>query len=257
MKTEKDNRKKNRLKEESTSDQYIWYACYGSNINEKRFLRYISRCKDTTLPLESRPFEFKHPLFFAGISKTWNNKGKAFLDDTLPGHTYGKIYKITREQFKEVKRMEGADYRKEIQLTKIDNLPVYTMTCMKKPENTVPDLAYFSTILSGLKETYPGYSEYKLGGALVDCIVSEEEINILSVLRNAEHGVTNQQIIHQTGMPQTKITPNIKHMISLKLIKQDIRSLEYHLDEPDAVFFTLRKERELIDEMRRLKKFPL
>ena len=235
-------------------ENYIWYACYGSNINEDRFLKYIARCRDTALPLEARPYEFNHPLFFGGISKTWNNKGKAFLDDTIPGHTYGKIYKITREQFKDVKRMEGEDYRKEIELAQIENLPVYTMTCKKKPKSTVPDLAYFSTIFTGLKETYQGYSEYQLGESLVDSIVSEDEIILLSVLRNAEHGVKNKEITAQTGMSQKKITPCLKHMIALKLIKQDIRSLEYSIDEPDAVFFTLRKERELIDEMRRLKK---
>lgn len=38
----------------------------------------------------------------------------------------------------------------------------------------------------------------------------------------------------------------------MKLIKQDTRSLAYAFDDLEAVFFTLKKERNLIDEMLRL-----
>ena len=65
--------------------KYIWYACYGSNINRSRFMDYIEGCTDTTPPVEDRPFEFDHPVFFAGKSLRWGGKGKAFLDGVLSG----------------------------------------------------------------------------------------------------------------------------------------------------------------------------
>ena len=76
---------------------YVWYACYGSNINRERFMRYINRCSDTTPPVEDRPYEFKHPVFFAGHSSIWENKGTAFLDVWSEGDALGRIYKITEE----------------------------------------------------------------------------------------------------------------------------------------------------------------
>lgn len=35
---------------------YVWYACYGSNISKMRFMDYINRCRDTTPPVEDRPY---------------------------------------------------------------------------------------------------------------------------------------------------------------------------------------------------------
>ena len=63
-------------------NQYVWYACYGSNINYDRFMYYINGdingkfsefngCKDKSLPLEVKQYIFKHPVYFAGISKRW------------------------------------------------------------------------------------------------------------------------------------------------------------------------------------------
>ena len=51
-----------------------------------------------------------HPMLFAGTSSVWGGKGKAFLDDTTEGHSYGRVYEIISEQYAEVKRNEGGDY---------------------------------------------------------------------------------------------------------------------------------------------------
>ena len=86
---------------------YVWYACYGSNINRERFMRYINNCTDRTEPVEDRPYEFAHPVFFAGASSIWGGKGKVFLDDTADGHAFGRIYKITDEQYSDAKENHG------------------------------------------------------------------------------------------------------------------------------------------------------
>ena len=48
---------------------YVWYACYGSNINRERFMRYINWCSDTTPPMEDRPWEAEDGLTNGAISE--------------------------------------------------------------------------------------------------------------------------------------------------------------------------------------------
>ena len=154
--------------------EYIWYACYGSNISKRRFMRYIDRCTDKTPPAEDRPFEFPHSIYFAKSSAIWNNGAIAFLDDLTPGHSYGRIYKITNEQFQQVQKMEGSMYTKCLQFPAIDGLPVYSFTDIESKaevETGIPSKEYFDEILLGLKECYAGmYSDEKLEEYLNFCM---------------------------------------------------------------------------------------
>ena len=76
-------------------------------------------------------------MFFAGTSLTWDGKGKAFLDDNAQGHAFGRIYKITDEQYREIKANEGSDYTKKVELGSLEDIPVVTFTCRHKPERSV------------------------------------------------------------------------------------------------------------------------
>lgn len=67
---------------------YVWYACYGSNISSARFMRYINSCTDKTPPVEARAYEFPHNIYFAAESKTWKGKAVAFLDDSEKGFAF-------------------------------------------------------------------------------------------------------------------------------------------------------------------------
>ena len=173
--------------------EYVWYASYGSNILEERFICYIegSRykhnsksefgCLNKDLPRDSRAFTFNRGLTFAFNSSRWNDGGVAFLDkyknDTI---SYGKIYKITKEQFTHVYMQENGlnplkdeltiDFDKlnsnESLLAKdswyglillvdeIDGLPVYTFT---NPNNlsklNCPSIEYLQTIITGIKSS--------------------------------------------------------------------------------------------------------
>ncbi|MDR1611166.1 MAG: gamma-glutamylcyclotransferase, partial [Planctomycetota bacterium] len=109
-------------------EELLWYASYGSNMLRERFLCYIKGgkfrgrgedkggCRDTSLPLEDRPLLIPRQLYFARNSSTWGGRGVAFLDKDRPGLTLGRMYKITREQFGEVKSQEGDWYRYELAL---------------------------------------------------------------------------------------------------------------------------------------------
>ena len=142
-------------REAKQNEGQMWYACYGSNINIERFMKYIETCDDKTPPIEYEKYEFKYDIYFAGTSRKWDEKAVAFLDDTKPGHAYGKIYKISSSQFEQIKSLEGESYKKEMCLGEFENLPVYTFTSPEKRNDSgIPSDEYFDTILKGLKDLY-------------------------------------------------------------------------------------------------------
>ncbi|SMG21829.1 hypothetical protein SAMN05661096_01235 [Marivirga sericea] len=115
---------------------YIWYASYGSNISEERFLCYIQGgkpegatrtylgCNDTTLPLDQKPIQIPHEMYFAKSASAWNGGGVCFInpdrDDKVK--TFGNMYLITREQFLEVVQQENAtDETIKIDFEKVRN----------------------------------------------------------------------------------------------------------------------------------------
>ena len=233
---------------------YVWYACYGSNINWERFMRYINNCTDRTEPAEDRPYEFAHPVFFAGTSSIWEGKGKAFLDDTADGHAFGRIYKITDEQYREVKVYEGRDYTKKVELGMLEGIPVVTFTCRQKPEpeRAVPSAEYLEVILSGLRETYPDIRESALAADLVHGIFNDHEIRILDCMRRSEHGLKIRSIAEITGLELIRVNECITSLVRMKVIRQDRRSLRYEETDDRAVFYTEENDRYVIDKIRGL-----
>lgn len=98
------------------NDKYVWYACYGSNLNKHRFLCYIQGgvchyngriyegCDDKSEPIEDKPITIPHKLYFANSSGSWNGSGVAFINPQRDPHanTRGRMYLITEDQFAEV-----------------------------------------------------------------------------------------------------------------------------------------------------------
>ncbi len=172
----------------------IWYACYGSNIRERRFLCYINGgtppgavknfvgCSDKSQPKDSRKISIKHEMYFAKESVTWNGGGICFLkeEEDPEVETLGRTYLITAGQFTDLVKqeliaeeevkidfdelmrngsyscMEGGRYGELLYLGKIDGKPVVTFTSKEflKTEINSPNPAYLSTIISGLLEIY-------------------------------------------------------------------------------------------------------
>lgn len=159
--------KKENLRNYSDED-YVWYACYGSNINYDRFMYYINGdisgkysskngCTNKTRPIEERKFIFECPIYFAGKSKRWGG-GMAFLDYESSGNAYGKIYKITMQQFKEVLAQEQKCklYNAILLVDYIDDLPVFTFTSEKKLNSILnqPSDFYKQVIKEGILNLY-------------------------------------------------------------------------------------------------------
>jgi len=140
----------------------VWYACYGSNLSQERFMQYVNDCNDKTEPKESRPFEIHHQLYFANSSPQWEDQGVAFLNPRMNEHivTLGRVYLMTREQFDEIKFMECGSsetgwYRHEMNLGSLEGIPVRSFTSPNVLEPNPPSDKYLNVIRIGLMETMP------------------------------------------------------------------------------------------------------
>lgn len=170
---------------------YVWYAGYGSNLSQQRFLCYIKGgkplfgmkenkgCSDKSLPIDNKPFIIPYSLYFAlpnGRTQTenWSKGGVAFVS---PGQdnakTLCRMWKITGEQYEEVKEQEGASwYDKPIDLGEDNGIPIYTITNKALLSNILlPSGNYLKTIALGLKETY-GYND----NAIADYLIKKKGI---------------------------------------------------------------------------------
>ncbi len=108
----------------SNTNQYVWYACYGSNLSAERFGIYITGgsirvdghtvtekgSRDRHVPAASEVGRIPYRLVFDGHFEKWENKSAAFLDLTHKEYnlqTICRMYKITREQFTDVVAQEN------------------------------------------------------------------------------------------------------------------------------------------------------
>ncbi|MBV7505452.1 hypothetical protein KW850_09315 [Bacillus sp. sid0103] len=184
----------------SESNQYVWYASYGSNLNKDRFLCYIkggspagstrveTGCKDSSLPIAESSFTINYPLYFAKEAAGWQSQGVAFIGlnhekDTV---TYSKKYLITIEQFLDVVQQENSGeffkidlnevkktgskifrdsswYGNIIYLGEYNGYPIFTFTApwnRAEVEITKPSHYYLATIIKGLKTLYTNEEIY-------------------------------------------------------------------------------------------------
>ena len=171
-------------------EDYIWYASYGSNISEERFMCYIrggkpegatrtyEGCNDKTPPVDQMPINIPHELYFAKEAKVWNGGGVCFINPERDEqvNTLGNMYLITRAQFLEVVQQENFTTEPiEIDFEKVRNReslvvrknswygnllylgeeggsPIFTFTNQSflKDEENPPNEHYLKTIMSGL-----------------------------------------------------------------------------------------------------------
>lgn len=170
---------------------YIWYASYGSNLMEERFLCYIKGGKplgsqlfekgarNKSDPLKSTMFTLSHRLYFAKDKSKWGRGGVAFIENEPNVHvtTYSKAYLITTEQFTDIVAQENGlsslhiDYHsfykkgfldivdgwygRLLSIGEIDNIPVATFTSpedLDLSQRYPPAQPYVAVILNGLQE---------------------------------------------------------------------------------------------------------
>ena len=153
----------------------VWYLGYGSNLHEQRFLCYITGgtprfgsrenkgCTEKALPTENKSMIIPYKLYFAlpgsnTNTKNWGTGGVAFIDPNQKEDmkTLGRIWKLTKQQYQEVRSQEGGSwYNKEILLGHDCGVPIYTITNSAVLPNVLcPSDAYIKTIILGLRETF-------------------------------------------------------------------------------------------------------
>ena len=172
--------------------QRVWYAAYGSNLLEARFLRYLEGgsfpgstrghhgARDSTPPAGWRLLQVDRQLCFGHESTRWGGGGVAFLDPAAAsGQAWVRCWDVTAEQFADVAAQEngmqpgdldvdmaaieaggtveltGRWYGAAVLLGRVDDRPVVTFTSPSPPIATVPHETYLSVVGRGLLETLP------------------------------------------------------------------------------------------------------
>ena len=174
---------------------HLWYVSYGSNLFADRFHCYLTGgrapgarwtnpgARDPSLPTGDRRIgavifpvahELDHALVFGGPSHTWHG-GPAFLDLVTPGHSVGRGWRITHEQFEDLVAQEnkldpgtvtisallieeggvvlpGTRYGRLVPLPPIDGEPAVTFTYIDRPHERAPDPTYLELLQAGLEE---------------------------------------------------------------------------------------------------------
>lgn len=117
----------------SRPDEPIWYAAYGSNIEQSRFGFYLEGgthpitgrvtpgCRDRRPPDRDQGIVLDHPVVFARHSRGWEG-GIAFLDDARAGRTFGRAWRITLEQLLDVVAQENGNEPGTLPLGRLDGL---------------------------------------------------------------------------------------------------------------------------------------
>lgn len=157
------------------SSSHVWYAAYGSNLSEQRFLTYIfggkpefgkkvqKGCTDKTPPSGDDVLRVPYALYFGLPSrrtetKNWGRGGVAFLtverSPVQQPMVLCRIWKITREQYDEVRVQEGQKwYNHEMELGEKDGIPLVTLTTKRSDIKIQrPSADYLMTIALGLRE---------------------------------------------------------------------------------------------------------
>jgi len=172
----------------------IWYACYGSNMDYERFIKYIQGGRlivnnktkeykpcptDVKPPEQSEPYTIDRRLFFAKESNTWNQHGVAFISNkrNKKSKTFAKLYLISEDQFLHLFAQENGrlnariDFEQLFQNEYLDfdysfynrilviekdhkGFPVLTFTNKSKLLPNKPFVEYASLIINSLISTH-------------------------------------------------------------------------------------------------------
>ncbi|MDP7066691.1 MAG: hypothetical protein QF637_03625 [Acidimicrobiales bacterium] len=179
----------------STTSDRVWYGAYGSNLLEKRFLRYLEGgsylpghtehvgARDSQEPGQMSPLVHgPWSLSFGLSSKRWGG-GVAFLEPRLDEGACVRCWDITQEQFMDVAAQENGFqpgevnidideiihqgelsigdtwYSRIIYLGEYRGQPLLTFTSPTPPDPTPPGEPYLSAILNGFMEASPSQKE--------------------------------------------------------------------------------------------------
>jgi hypothetical protein len=191
--------------------EHIWYASYGSNLWEERFLCYIRGgqpkgaaksypgCTDKTLPIDNEEIYICSEMYFAKSSCNWENGGVAFIktDFDQQQQTLGRMYLITKGQFIDVVKQE-TDFKGDLTIdfdraisdgslvfrpdSWYGNIiflgnqhgdPIFTFTSQDNISPTKKPIdKYLMTIIRGILETYKHLNTDEI----VDYLISKQGV---------------------------------------------------------------------------------
>lgn len=190
-----------------SSDDLLWYAGYGSNLDPARFDCYLMGgappgatrgypgTRDAVAARETRALTVPGRVTFAWESPTWHGGGVAFFDAQAPGPLDGEspvsAYLITRRQFSDVLEQEmwrdpGIDhdltavwgegrhavgpghYETVVMLGEMGGHPVLTFTAAELPAVNSPDPGYLATMVRGLRGVH-GWDDDQIVDYLLGC----------------------------------------------------------------------------------------
>ena len=119
---------------------------------------YAHGCTDKTLPTEDRACTIPYKLYFARKSGSWGGEGIAFIETMKTADGSGalaRMWKITTEQFEQVKNQEGRTlYNESINLGTCSGLTMWAITSKTRGESSRPSPNYVRTIILGLVQTH-------------------------------------------------------------------------------------------------------
>ena len=181
----------------------VWYVAYGSNLNRRRFERYLgggrpvggrrtyTGSRDSSPPLDDVALMIRGSLYFAGESRVWGG-GMAFLDPDADGRVAARAYLLTVEQFsdvvaQEMRRPVGADldltpvlaygrhsygtgrYDTVVRVGHRAQRPRVTFTAAAPVvPRALPSRAYLDTIAAGIREAH-GWQPARIREYLQGC----------------------------------------------------------------------------------------
>ena len=176
-----------------SSDQYVWYAAFGSNLSAERFTVYLTGglvpnstsgrvqdgARNPALPTADEAFVVERSLLFSGANTNWGGGATAVLDgDHNPvTPTMARAYRITLQQFEDVFAQENRiDTPPQVDLAalmagpadlasrkygrielvgEIGAEPVVTLTAPRRPTELAPaDLSYLQVMAAGLRQAW-------------------------------------------------------------------------------------------------------
>lgn len=143
--------------------EYVWYVCYGSNLNRERFMAYITGgpipntniiergCRTKSAPINEKNYILPYELYFAGESARWEKQGVAFIQNTKSQfkRTYGKRYQITIDQFIDVVCQENNCTLEEFSMDKFNDA-IFSGEC-----DLFPEKRYGKLICIGYENSIP------------------------------------------------------------------------------------------------------
>lgn len=195
----------NTSKQIAVNDDLVWYASYGSNLLEDRFLCYIKGgkatgstkpnlgCRDKTPPRDNEEIYIESEMYFAKKSSVWDNGGMAFIKTDFDKgiQTFGRMYLITKEQFVDIVKQEisfvgeliidfdrainersyvfkdRSLYGNIIYLGNQYTYPIFTFTNKGNiTETSKPSLSYLKTITKGIFEIFPNITKQEIADYL-------------------------------------------------------------------------------------------